>query len=640
MYGANLKTIPAGVDGPAVLAQIRQRVEGPDGPPKSMLDSLPYLRSDHMLVRFIIARQWDVEKAWTMLSEHYRWMVEKRVEALVTDPFPEAPHIKKYYPQAYHGTDKLGRPIYIERPGKIDMPRILQTITPERLLEYVFAGSELQVRRRLPGCSLARGEIIDKSLNILDLSGMGLGIVSHNTARKVVKEAVTTIQNHYPEMMGKMVIINAPKVFSIAWTFVKPMLDEKTVSKISIFSSDKEAYSKALLELVDADQLPALFGGTCKCDGKDPESCMLQEKGPWMDKEIMEILDAEPLERLMTPEGARLLQERRGVVVSSTPTKSPPPSASPSPSPAKAADADAEEDDEARDSVPANLPNPAPAPPAETMTEAESEVAALIQEYQREEEKHMQTLAAWVTEFNDLSRELGRPRIERAQGYYDTMAIWQQVVQEYSRQQQMVEQISSELENAVAVLSKAENAVIAFLTGEGEQLTDEQWDELIPLQVDDPLILAEPKLLRTFKVSQWADKVTRLQWQRDAAQAELKAKGREVEEAKRRYEAEEQSHSRCTWNCSVKRTAIFYEKRRLHEKTVDSQIANLQSIETNIYAARCKIVQERGGKSAVKSKAGSVRGRGVSVDAMSLQSFELAGAEPLEEEFMSCGSSE
>eukprot|EP00971_Amphidinium_carterae_P246793 4901541-Amphidinium_carterae.1 len=101
---------------------------------------------------------------------------------------------------------------------------------------------------------------------------MGLGIVSHNTARRVLKEAVTTIQNHYPEMMGKMVIINAPKVFSIAWSFVKPMLDEKTVSKISIFSRDRESYSKALLELVDEDQLPALFGGKCKCDGKDPES--------------------------------------------------------------------------------------------------------------------------------------------------------------------------------------------------------------------------------------------------------------------------------------------------------------------------------------------------------------------------------
>eukprot|EP00971_Amphidinium_carterae_P261930 5195483-Amphidinium_carterae.1 len=162
----------------------------------------------------------------------------------------------------------------------------------------------------------------------------------------------------------------------------------------------------------------------------------------------------------------------------------------------------------------------------------------------------MQTLAAWVTEFNSLSRELGRAKIERAQGYYDTLGIWQQVVQEYARQQQMLDQISSELEKAVATLSKAEEAVMAFLSGEGEQLSDEEWEELIPLEVEDPMILEDKKFLRTYKVSQWADKVTRLQWQRDAATAELRAKSKEVEESKRRFDAQEAMHRSCTWNCS------------------------------------------------------------------------------------------
>mmetsp|Transcript_97302 Transcript_97302/g.280777 ORF Transcript_97302/g.280777 Transcript_97302/m.280777 type:complete len:341 (-) Transcript_97302:1339-2361(-) len=251
MYGRNLTTIPPGVDGKQALEEVRRRVFKEDGPaPGSAEAAVGYLRSEHMLVRFLIARQWDVEKACQMLKEHYKWLAEAKMSVLLADPWPEEAHIKKYYPQAYHGMDKLGRPIYIERPGLIDMPRLLRVVSPERLLQYMAVGSELQIRRRLPACSIYRGEVVDKSLNIMDLDGLGFRVVTHTTARKVLKDVVAVLQNHYPEVAGRTIIVNAPKVFSIAWSFVKPMLDEKTVAKISIFGTDKAAYSEALLELV------------------------------------------------------------------------------------------------------------------------------------------------------------------------------------------------------------------------------------------------------------------------------------------------------------------------------------------------------------------------------------------------------
>jgi len=248
MWGANLETIPPGVDGQAMLEKIRRKVAGKDGPaPGTPEANLPYLRSEHMLVRFLIARQWDVEKATEMLREHYRWMNRVNMEALLCDPFPEEQHIKRFYPQAYHGVDKAGRPIYIERPGCIDMPRLMQITTSERLLQYIYAGSELQIRRRLPACSLVRGQVIDKSLNIMDLNGLPFSVVTHATARKVVKDVVKVLQDHYPELSGKLIIINAPRIFSIAWSFVRPMLDEKTVAKISIYGTDEATWQKKTL---------------------------------------------------------------------------------------------------------------------------------------------------------------------------------------------------------------------------------------------------------------------------------------------------------------------------------------------------------------------------------------------------------
>ena len=44
---------------------------------------------------------------------------------------------------------------------------------------------------------------------------------------------ITSIdQSNYPEMMGHTCIINAPGVFKVIWSILKPMLDPRTQAKI------------------------------------------------------------------------------------------------------------------------------------------------------------------------------------------------------------------------------------------------------------------------------------------------------------------------------------------------------------------------------------------------------------------------
>jgi len=61
--------------------------------------------------------------------------------------------------------------------------------------------------------------------------------------------------------MYKMIIVNAPRFFSLTWRIIKGWLDSRTASKIEIFSN-KISMKERLLELVDADQLPEDYGGT------------------------------------------------------------------------------------------------------------------------------------------------------------------------------------------------------------------------------------------------------------------------------------------------------------------------------------------------------------------------------------------
>ena len=61
----------------------------------------------------------------------------------------------------------------------------------------------------------------------------GVGI-KHLTGevKKMLGKITSIDQNNYPEMMGHTCIINAPGVFKVIWSIIKPMLDPRTQGKI------------------------------------------------------------------------------------------------------------------------------------------------------------------------------------------------------------------------------------------------------------------------------------------------------------------------------------------------------------------------------------------------------------------------
>ena len=53
-----------------------------------------------------------------------------------TFKFDERAEVQKVYPHGYHGTDKLGRPVYIERFGVLDVPALFRITTQERMVRH------------------------------------------------------------------------------------------------------------------------------------------------------------------------------------------------------------------------------------------------------------------------------------------------------------------------------------------------------------------------------------------------------------------------------------------------------------------------------------------------------------------------
>jgi hypothetical protein len=86
--------------------------------------------------------------------------------------FKEYAEVKKWYPHGYHGVDRYGRPVYIERIGMVDLNSLLQITTIERFVKYHVSEQEKTSNLRYPACSIAAKTHIASTTSILDVNGV------------------------------------------------------------------------------------------------------------------------------------------------------------------------------------------------------------------------------------------------------------------------------------------------------------------------------------------------------------------------------------------------------------------------------------------------------------------------------------
>eukprot|EP00238_Polyblepharides_amylifera_P014358 CAMPEP_0196587188 /NCGR_PEP_ID=MMETSP1081-20130531/56692_1 /TAXON_ID=36882 /ORGANISM="Pyramimonas amylifera, Strain CCMP720" /LENGTH=379 /DNA_ID=CAMNT_0041909295 /DNA_START=758 /DNA_END=1897 /DNA_ORIENTATION=- len=225
------------------------------------------------LLRFVRARDNNVEKAEEMLANMLEWRKQFGTDELYRDGFdyPEHSEVLKHYPHACHKVDKIGRPLFVQLMGKVKPAELLKVTTQDRLERNHVHAWEVLLNDIFPKCSHDSGKQKYSTFTIFDLQGVSL--FQFHASRASLQRVSQLDQDNYPEFVGELFLINTPWIFKTIWAMMQPWLGKRTQQKITMLGTD---YLEELLKHVDVENLPSFFGGKCTCN--EHGGCMNR---PW-----------------------------------------------------------------------------------------------------------------------------------------------------------------------------------------------------------------------------------------------------------------------------------------------------------------------------------------------------------------------
>lgn len=216
---------------------------------KAMSVDLP----DNLMLRFVRARKWDIEKALLMMSKTlkwrateypaYDWVLEGDSTSYVNGTNPGLTKNFTTSKCYLRGTDKEGHPIFLFKAKKhlIGDSPLADT---QRFAVLTIEWTKLLLQENING--------VDQCTVFFDLTGFSL----KNADYGAIKFLAEIFEAHYPETLGYIIIHNAPWIFSTVWNIVKNWLDPVVASKIR-FTKDY----KDLTKFIEPHYIPDYLGG-------------------------------------------------------------------------------------------------------------------------------------------------------------------------------------------------------------------------------------------------------------------------------------------------------------------------------------------------------------------------------------------
>ncbi|KAI0178273.1 phosphatidylinositol transfer protein CSR1 [Pestalotiopsis sp. NC0098] len=215
---------------------------------------------DQLVLRFLRARKWDVQKALIMLVSTMKWRQDAKVdddimlhgeEHFLAQEQSGATEKDKKFAKDFldqmrmgksfsHGIDKDGRPMTVVRT-RLHRAGEQSEESLERYTIYL-----IETNRHLLSAPVDTGTVI------FDMTGFSMANMDYTP----VKFMIQCFEANYPESLGVVLVHKAPWVFQGFWKIIKGWLDPVVASKIHFTNNLKD-----MSEFVTASRVPKELDG-------------------------------------------------------------------------------------------------------------------------------------------------------------------------------------------------------------------------------------------------------------------------------------------------------------------------------------------------------------------------------------------
>lgn len=222
--------VPLTAEQEGKMDELEKRVAG---------EMVPFYQGRHTLQRFLAARSWDLDRAETMLRDALTWrrsldpIVPKYVDLVSLG-------LHNGLMQVMPDKDKFGRTIcYI-------CPRYHNSGVRE-----VESGLRCMVWFMDLLWENTKNTHYKKFVVLFNMRGFSM----KNNDLPILRAFLPVLQNYYPEVVGRIIVVEYPFIVWGIWKIIRPLLDVNTQNKVQFIGPDE------LADHFNPNTIPREIGG-------------------------------------------------------------------------------------------------------------------------------------------------------------------------------------------------------------------------------------------------------------------------------------------------------------------------------------------------------------------------------------------